>query len=352
MKNIVFVMNNIGDGGAERVGVTVAKYLAAHDNNVYIAKMFSTYNDYSVEGIKEIITLPNAKNKYIKHLKRLFSFSSFCGRKKIDTVIVMGVGDMMIHYFRKTHPSVNLILSERNDPFSQYSVDKVLGKRVNTFLGEANHVVFQTEDAQAYFSQEVQAKGVIIPNPIKRDLPEPFTGKRRKEIVNFCRLNKQKNLPLLFKAFEKLHIQFPEYTLRIYGRGELREELERYIKKNKQDTYIFIEDFAKDIHERIRDAAMYVSSSDFEGISNSMLEAMAIGLPVICTDCPAGGARMMIKNGENGLLVPVRDAEALYQAMKYLIEHPDKAELISQESVHIKERLSEEKICQRWAGMI
>lgn len=352
MKNIVFVMNNIGDGGAERVGVTVAKYLAAHDNNVYIAKMFSAYNDYSVEGIKEIITLPNAKNKYIKHLIRLLLFSRFYDRKKIDTVIVMGVGDMMIHYFRKTHPGVNLILSERNDPVSQYSVDKVLGKRVNTFLEEANHVVFQTEDAKAYFSPEVQAKGVIIPNPIKQDLPEPFKGKRRKEIVNFCRLNKQKNLPLLFEAFEKIHAQFPEYTLKIYGRGELREELERYIRKNKQDTYIIIEDFAKDIHERIRDAAMYVSSSDFEGISNSMIEAMAIGLPVVCTDCPAGGARMMIKNGENGLLVPVRDAEALYQAMKYIIEHPDKAELISQESVLIKERLSEEKICQRWAGMI
>lgn len=352
MKNIVFIMNNIGDGGAERVGITVAKYLASHGNNVYIAKMFSAYNDYSVEGIKEIITLPNAKNRVIKHLKRLIAFSNFCGKKKIDTVIVMGVGDMMIHYFRKTHPKVNLILSERNDPTSQYSVDKVLGKRVNMFLEEADHVVFQTEDAKAYFSPEVQAKGVIIPNPIKPDLPEPFMGERRKEIVNFCRLNKQKNLPLLFEAFEKLHTEFPEYTLKIYGRGELREELEKSITENRQSAYIKIEDFAKNIHEKIRDAAMYVSSSDFEGISNSMLEAMAIGLPVICTDCPAGGARMMIKNGENGLLVPIRDAEALCQAMKYLINNPQKAQMLSKESVKIKEKLSEEKICQRWAKMV
>ena len=74
MKNIVFVMNNIGDGGAERVGVTVAKYMAAQGNHVSIVKMFSTYNDYSVAGIDKIVTLPNSSNKYLKYFKRLLAF--------------------------------------------------------------------------------------------------------------------------------------------------------------------------------------------------------------------------------------------------------------------------------------
>lgn len=352
MKKIVFVMNNIGDGGAERVGVTVGKYLARQGNKVYIAKMFSTYNDYSVEGISDIITLPNAKNKYIKHLKRLIAFQRFCKKNAIETVVVMGVGDMMINLFKKLNPQIRLVLSERNDPTSQYSVDKVLGKRVNKFLSNSDRVVFQTEDARSYFSEEVQQKGVIIPNPIKSDLPDPYTGVRRKEIINFCRLNKQKNLPLLINAFERLHKDYPEYTLRIYGRGDLHDDLVKRIKENGQDEYIFIEDFSKDIHNKVRDAAMFVSSSDFEGISNSMLEAMAIGLPVVCTDCPAGGARMMIQNGVNGLLVPVRDETALYEAMKELIEHPEKCRSLSEESIHIRERLSEEKICQKWAEII
>lgn len=352
MKKIVFVMNNIGDGGAERVGVTVGKYLARQGNKVYIAKMFSTYNDYSVEGISDIITLPNAKNKYIKHLKRLIAFQRFCQKNAIETVVVMGVGDMMINLFKKLNPQIRLVLSERNDPTSQYSVDKVLGKRVNKFLSNSDRVVFQTEDARSYFSEKVQQKGVIIPNPIKSDLPEPYTGVRRKEIINFCRLNKQKNLPLLINAFERLHKDYPEYTLRIYGRGDLHDDLVKRIKENGQDEYIFIEDFSKDIHNKVRDAAMFVSSSDFEGISNSMLEAMAIGLPVVCTDCPAGGARMMIQNGVNGLLVPVRDETALYEAMKELIEHPEKCRSLSEKSIYIRERLSEEKICQKWAEII
>lgn len=352
MKNIVFVMNNLGDGGAERVGITVAKYMARQGNTVYIAKMFSAYNDYSVEGIADVITLPNAKNKYIKHLKRLVSFSAFCRRQKIDTVIVMGVGDMMLYYFKKTHPHVKLILSERNDPHSQYSADRVLGARVNDFLKQADHVVFQTEEAKAYFAEEVRRKGVIIPNPIKKDLPELYRGERRHEVVNFCRLNPQKNLPLLFDAFEMLHEEFPDYTLRIYGRGELRDALLQRIRENGQENYVFIEDFAQDIHERVRDAAMFVSSSDFEGISNSMLEAMAIGLPVICTDCPAGGARMMIKPGENGLLVPIKDKNALYRAMQFVINHPGTSMQMAERAVNIRDRLAEQSICAKWAALI
>lgn len=352
MKKIVFVMNNIGDGGAERVGVTVGKYLARQGNKVYIAKMFSTYNDYSVEGISDIVTLPNAKNKYIKHLKRLIAFQRFCKKNDIETVVVMGVGDMMINLFKKLNPQIRLILSERNDPTSQYTVDKVLGQRVNRFLMDADRVVFQTEDARSYFSEEVQQKGVIIPNPIKSDLPEPYTGVRRKEIINFCRLNKQKNLPLLINAFERLHKDYPEYTLRIYGRGDLHDDLVKRIKENGLDEYIFIEDFSKDIHNRVRDAAMFVSSSDFEGISNSMLEAMAIGLPVVCTDCPAGGARMMIQNGVNGLLVPVRDETALYEAMRLIIREPENAKRMGSNAAHIKQRLAEEKICQQWESII
>ena len=68
---------------------------------------------------------------------------------------------------------------------------------------------------------------------------------------------------------------------------------------------------------------MFVSSSDFEGISNSMLEALGMGLPVVVTDCPVGGARMVIKSGENGILVPVGDTQAMYEAMRSVLKDPD-----------------------------
>jgi glycosyltransferase involved in cell wall biosynthesis len=87
-------------------------------------------------------------------------------------------------------------------------------------------------------------------------------------------------------------------------------------------------------------------------MSNSMLEAMAIGLPCVCTDCPAGGAGAVIKDGENGLLTPVSDAHALYLAMKKVAENPELAKKLSANSVNIKENQSVEKIIKEWMDLI
>ena len=97
---------------------------------------------------------------------------------------------------------------------------------------------------------------------------------------------------------------------------------------------------------------MYVSSSDYEGISNSMLEAMAIGMPVVCTDCPIGGAKATIKDGENGLLVPIKDADALYMGMKKVIEDKALADKLSHNAAKLRDELSLDKITDRWIELL
>ena len=138
----------------------------------------------------------------------------------------------------------------------------------------------------------------------------------------------------------------------IYGNGDEKETLQQYIREKKLQEMISIKDFQPNIHEVILDAAMFVSTSDYEGISNSMIEAMAIGLPCVCTDCDGGGARMMIQDHKNGLLVPKGDAEGVYRAMKELIENPELAESLGKEAAKIRERLSAEKIAEEWLKLI
>ena len=99
-------------------------------------------------------------------------------------------------------------------------------------------------------------------------------------------------------------------------------------------------------------SAMFVSSSDYEGISNSMIEAMAIGLPCVCTDCGGGGAKEMITDGENGLLVPVGDANALKNAMARMITEDGLAEKCSKNAAKIRETNSVEKIYEQWLEVI
>lgn len=86
------------------------------------------------------------------------------------------------------------------------------------------------------------------------------------------------------------------------------------------------EGFRNDVHEKIADATMFVMSSDYEGLSNALLEAMAMGLPCISTDSPPGGARMVIRNGQNGLLVPVGNKEKLMEAMDSIAANAEMAE--------------------------
>ena len=93
--------------------------------------------------------------------------------------------------------------------------------------------------------------------------------------------------------------------------------------------------FSKNVHDEIIDATVFVLPSNYEGLSNSMLEAMAIGLPVICTDCPPGGAREYIQDYSNGILVRVGDAEGVCKALNYIVENRRQAEMISKNAEKI-----------------
>ena len=209
--------------------------------------------------------------------------------------------------------------------------------------------IFQTDEAAAYYEWLPDIQKAVIPNILNSAaLPEAYHGERRRDIVNFCRLHPVKNIPLLMRAFKRIYEEYPEYTLTIYGEGSIRGELERQAAGMGLSDVIRFCDYDPHIHETVRDAAMFVSSSDREGISNSMIEAMAVGLPTVCTDCPAGGARMMITDHENGLLTPVGDETALYTAMKELIDNPTLAQTLSEKAVKIRDELTVDAIGEQW----
>ena len=217
-----------------------------------------------------------------------------------------------------------------------------------------HYAIFQTEDEKAYFDSMITGEKAVIPNPLRSDLPAPFAGERSKRIVNFCRIDQQKNLPLLIGAFSDIHQKYPEYRLEIYGRGEGRDEetVFSYIRQCHLEDCVSVLPFCSDVHLKVLDAAMFVSTSEFEGISNSMLEAMAIGLPCICTDCDGGGAREMIRDGENGLLVPKGNRKAVAEAMEKLIGNPEFAASLGQKATAVRELLDEDKIAEQWIKMI
>lgn len=250
-----------------------------------------------------------------------------------------------------------MIFSERGNP--QRLMKHRYGRKfIEKYYVQFSHGVFQTEDARAAYPSNISENGKVILNPVKEGLPEPYKGERNKYITTFCRISKQKNLMLLLEAFTILHGEHPDYKLKIIG-DALNEEgkivlkdLRRYVEQQELESQVVFIPFSSNVHLTILKDAMYVNSSDYEGISNAMLEAMAIGLPVVCTDCPIGGARATIKHEENGMLVPISDATALCNAMKKIIEDEALATCLAENGLELRKKLSVEQVANKWMELL
>lgn len=246
-----------------------------------------------------------------------------------------------------------VIVSERGNPLrlmkSRY------GRRfIEKYYTRADALVFQTQEAMKAYPSTIAEKGTVIPNPIPGDLPAPYHGERNRNITTFCRISAQKNLSLMLKAFQHVHQEHPEYRLRIIGDAInendkiVEKRLHSFVKNNEMEDAVSFEPFREDVLNAVIHDAMYVNSSDYEGISNAMLEAMAIGMPVICTDCPIGGARQTIQDHVNGLLVPTGDVNALEKAMNCIINDSTFAEKISKNAAKLRQTLDSGLIIKKW----
>lgn len=250
-----------------------------------------------------------------------------------------------------------VIISERGDP--KRLMKKRYGKPfIEKYYGNVDYAVFQTPEAKDSYPESVAKKGRVIFNPIKDDLPTMYIGERNRIISTFCRISRQKNLPLLVEAFAKFAKEHEDYQLKIIGDAInqddaiVYDEIISLINEYGIKEKVEMKPFNQNVHDEIVKDAMYVNSSDYEGMSNAMLEAMAIGMPVVCTDCPIGGAHAIIQNEENGMLVPVGDSKAMYLAMKKIVEDKAFADKISHNATKLREELSLENIAKRWMELL
>jgi glycosyltransferase involved in cell wall biosynthesis len=145
-------------------------------------------------------------------------------------------------------------------------------------------------------------------------------------IVAAGRLLPQKNFPLLLQAFARLRAQRP-VRLIIFGEGNARAQLEALVGELKLGNDVALPGFITNPYAAFSRAALFVLSSDFEGLGNVVIEALACGCPVVSTNCPSGPAEIL-EDGRYGELVPMRDPEALAQAMARTLAAPLPASIL------------------------
>ena len=349
---ILIIMNDLKNGGVERVLSVIANYLAAHEYDVHILTIAEDNVSYKLDPRihyqhRQLLQLYRNESLFseLKTIRAIYQ-----EMKKTNPDCVIGFDDSIII---RSIPSAwlqrrRIVVSERIDP-SIYGIAMRIVRQVAYDMADA--VVFQTPDARDYFPKRTRKKSRVIPNPLKEGLPHR-SEHINKDIVMACRLRPQKNIHVAIEGFAKFHIDHQDYRLVVYGDGELKDKLIEYASLLGVGESVLFPGRTDEIHKKMSEAAMYLSSSDYEGLSNSMIEALAIGTPTICTDCPVGGARMFIQDSVNGLLVPVRDADAIAKSMRRIADDKEYAKGLSRESIKIRDLLSTSAICPQWEELL
>ena len=357
MRKIAFYIDSMGLGGANRVMANLVSYFHSNGYDVCLINDVSPTGkdkEYSLpDDIKRYFIDNNGKrhNFFCKQFHRLKAIRSILKENETE-VIVSFMGPPNTRMLLATlGMKVKKVVSVRNDPYKEYGTGfkRFLARTILCF---ADGCVFQTQEASEYFPERVKKKSRIIVNPVNEKFyGVTWTGKN-KEIAVIGRLQSQKNPLLALKAFQLIVNDFPEYTLVYYGDGELKDEIVRKSKEYKIDSRVVVYGKISDVESRLASSMVYLLSSDYEGMPNALLEAMAVGVPAISTDCPCGGPRSIIQNSSQGELVPCGDAQRMANALLDLLSNKKRQDYMS---VHERERAKQfhpNVICSEWENFI
>ncbi|MDO4304781.1 MAG: glycosyltransferase [Bacillota bacterium] len=345
---IMFIIPRMVGGGAERVISVLSNEFVNRQIGVKILMTAGCDMAYRLDERIEVMQIGGRTGGSIfKRIERIIRMRKVFKQNRDYILVAFEPATAFFTCLAKVGLHMKQVSSERNDPES-FPNKKI---REYAYL-HSDRVVFQTEDAMRYFPKDIQKRGTIIVNPITEKLPEVYTGPRKRTVVAAGRLEEQKNHVNLLYAFKDFLIKFPDYILHLYGQGSLEQELKDLADRLGIRKNVIFEGFHESILNEIKDAGMYVLSSDYEGISNSLLEAMGMGMPVVSTDCPCGGSRMCIQDGVNGFLVPVGQVDALRDAMEKLAGSEELAVRMGREASKVRERFSLQSVVKEWLELL
>lgn len=350
---ITFLCHGAGNGGAERVITTLASEFSQKGYMVQLITTNEANNDYKIDReIKKDIVLSNKHNILLRSVDRVVQLRKCIKAFNPECIISFSSIPNMQALVATLGLKCKVIISERTDP-SRYPAS-LLGRSMRRILYPlSGKIIFQTNEAKEYFPECIKRKSRIIPNPIRNDLPESNLSINEKRIIGIGSLGEQKNWVMSLEACKLFFEVYPEYTFDIFGEGPYRGELQKIIDEDKMlRNRVHLCGFSANVIEELIKSKMYISSSNYEGISNAMLEALATGIPTICTDCPVGGARENIVTGISGILIPVGDSTALYEAMKSIAADEELCKKLSSNSMEIRETLNLNRIVQMWENEV
>lgn len=351
---ILLIQGGFGAGGAEKIVALIAAHRDKLGDDVHVAGM-TLAEDGSYFAYPETVTLhpmhrrelpkKNIQWHRLRHIRRVIN------EVKPDIVIAFLTKINTLTLLATIGKKTPVVISERNNMRAQ-TVHPLWRNLQHMLAKRANAIIMQTKRAREDLPEVLKSKAEVIANPCAPILdPQKFLDRNVKQLVAVGRLEHQKGFDLLMKAMARIRQQLPDVRLTIYGEGSQRLALEKLRGELDLTNIVSMPGVSKRPGKWMENADALMFPSRFEGFPNVLAEATVCGLPVVSADC-AYGPRELIRDGENGLLVPPGDVEALAAAIVRLTSDPDLRKQMRASSSFNYKWLSPGNIMGRWDKVI
>lgn len=359
-RKIMFHLNCLHHGGAERVVSNLANRFAQAGYEVIVAVQWIDENEYELDPrVKHIVVglkpEDDKRNRISKYIRRVVYLKDCIKEEKPDVVIAFAHLAIYRCLMSAKGTGVPVIVAVRTNPIGHYEskLDKI---QIPRLFPRAAGAVFQTEGQRDFFKPYLQENSTIILNPINEkylDVQPPVS--RTKTVAQVGRVEGFKCQPMLVDAFMDVHAKHPDWELKIYG-GDSGDGtwqiLEKKIADYDASSFVHLMGDCDTLERELNDVGVFAFSSEWEGLPNALMEALALGLPTVSTDCPCGGPATVMTDGVDGLLVPIWNKDAMAEAICKLIENPELAEEYGRNARKIADRANPDVVFEQWAEYI
>ena len=344
---VLFITDTMHPGGSERVISVLANQLSCKDIDTGIVCFRGDNSFYQLDDKVSVYYAAVETNK-ATILKRGRWLRHFCLKERPDVVIPFMTAVYCLTIFSLLGTNIPIIASERIDPTTTPWKRKILRWALLRFV---THLVVQTESIKSYYSRSLQRRCTVIYNPVDDsffDLPDVV---REMRFINVGRLSAQKNQRMLIDAFASISQDYPDFSLSIYGEGEQEEELKQYIAKKGMSGRVTLKGTSNCMSRELNRSYAFCLSSNFEGMSNAVLEAVCVGTPVITTE--VSGIRELITDQVNGFIVPINNGDAFAKAMRKLASDAGLADMMRENNKEKgREMFRTDSIVSQWLNVI
>lgn len=341
--------------GIERITINLANWFARQGCDVTIVSNFKSGNmpaynadskiKFDFLSEKKFTGTPGSIKRlklFINNLSRINQYFSTIN----NSIIILQAFPNAFMFWFATKKKKNLVYAVEHVKYFYYNrIIRLF--RLFVYKNFNRIVVLTREDFECYKKHGIHV--IMIPNGIV--LPKTIAETEREPVIcSIGRLDYQKRFDVLISIFARLHEKYTDWKLEIYGEGVLRKKLENQIHTLKLEDCCFLKGITDNVNSVLQKKSIFVVSSEYEGFSIVLIEAMSNGIACVSFDCPTGPGEILT-NGVDGLLVENQNKHEMYNAIEFLIKNHQKCSEFGKNAMQSVKKYSIDNVGKQWMDL-